>query len=189
MKEQRVRLRCRKESCGKEYLVKKSALEPHRGKALRIKCIHCGLPSVFRIGPQKATGILESERPTEISIKKRLEEKVSDHKIRLHILAGEESDEQIIPMNTGKNRVGRKSKGTEIEIPLRTKDKIMSRNHCTIEVLNNPENGECSIVLSDQSRNGTKVNGKLIEPGEEVFIDEEDIITMGKTRFRILKDY
>src|SRR5690606_1173024 len=108
MKEQRVRLKCRHENCEKEYSVNKSVLEPHRGKTVKINCIHCGHPSVFRISANKPVEIPEkdtSDLPTQMGVRNAAFVAKLDNKIYLQTLANELTDEQIIRLNSGKNRI------------------------------------------------------------------------------------
>lgn len=55
----------------------------------------------------------------------------------------------------------------------------ISRRHCTLIV----KNGEC-YIRDDNSTNHTYVNGKLIQPGFEVMLNDDDYIRMADEEFK-----
>lgn len=55
----------------------------------------------------------------------------------------------------------------------------ISRRHCTLIV----RNGEC-YIRDDNSTNHTYVNGKLIQPGFEVMLNDDDYIRMADEEFK-----
>lgn len=55
---------------------------------------------------------------------------------------------QVLPLMEGDNLIGRRSKGTEVDIPIETSDPSMDRRHCIINVKRNKQ-GEVIYTLRD----------------------------------------
>lgn len=91
---------------------------------------------------------------------------------------------QRIVINQAYSIVGRKNQSglvNQPDIEINTQDKFMSKKHCLIKKL---DNGQFSLE-DYNSANGTKLNGKKIEPGEAVYLMTGDKITLGHTDFYV----
>ena len=81
------------------------------------------------------------------------------------------------------NLIGRRSKGTEVQIPILTSDMSMDRKHCIINVKKNKE-GKFIYTLRDfPSLTGTFLFQEIIADKERVVLTEEPIVTIGATTF------
>ena len=80
--------------------------------------------------------------------------------------------EKIIDLGKGTVFCGRNPRMNDISI----RDIAVSRKHLKIFKI-----GEDIFVEDLKSKHGTRINGKLIEPGEGFHIEEGDLITIGNT--------
>ena len=79
------------------------------------------------------------------------------------------------------NLIGRRSKGTEVEIPIETSDPSMDRRHCIINVKRNKQ-GEVIYTLRDNdSITGTFLMNEILGNKDRIRIEEGAIITLGAT--------
>ena len=82
---------------------------------------------------------------------------------------------ELIPIDKTPFEVG-KSPDNNYQI---ADNKKISRKHCTLKI----RNGECYIKDND-STNRTYVNGKVIQPGFDVMLKNEDYIRMANEEFK-----
>lgn len=88
---------------------------------------------------------------------------------------------QVLPLSEGDNTIGRRSKGTEINVPIETSDPSMDRSHCIINVKRNKQ-GETVYTLRDnESITGTFLMNEILGVKERMRIEEGAIITLGAT--------
>jgi len=88
---------------------------------------------------------------------------------------------QQIPLHEGDNLIGRRNKGTEVDIPIETNDPSMDRRHCFINVQTDRA-GEMVYTLRDNnSSTGTFLMNELLGPKDRVRISDGAIITLGAT--------
>lgn len=88
---------------------------------------------------------------------------------------------QVLPLHEGDNVIGRRSKGTEVDIPVETNDPSMDRRHCILNVKRN-KHGEVVYTLRDNnSITGTFLMNELLGPKDRVRIEEGAIFTLGAT--------
>lgn len=88
---------------------------------------------------------------------------------------------QYFPLQKGLNRIGRRNKDTETDIPIVTGDPSMDRHHCIIKV-SRTKQGELLWSLSDNSsRVGTYVGGDILGSKDWYRLQEGDIFTLGAT--------
>lgn len=88
---------------------------------------------------------------------------------------------QVIPLKEGDNVIGRRSKGTEVDIPIESNDPSLDRRHCILHVKRNKQ-GEVVYTLRDNdSVTGTFLMNELLGPKDRVRIDGGAIITLGAT--------
>ncbi|MGI8907847.1 MAG: FHA domain-containing protein [Candidatus Sumerlaeaceae bacterium] len=97
---------------------------------------------------------------------------------QVQFFSGSDSGKTFTVSGSGVTRIGRR---TELEIPLDPRgDMIISGNHCSIVF----EDG--AFIITDTSRNGTYVNGELVEGSTE--LNDGDVIMLGdggpQSRFR-----
>ena len=88
---------------------------------------------------------------------------------------------QVLPLHGGDNVIGRRSKGTEVDIPVETNDPSMDRRHCILNVKRNKQ-GEVVYTLRDNnSITGTFLMNELLGPKDRIRIEEGAIFTLGAT--------
>lgn len=88
---------------------------------------------------------------------------------------------QVLPLKEGDNLIGRRSKGTDVDISIETSDPSMDRRHCVINVKRNKQ-GELIYTLRDnQSITGTFLLNDILGDKDRVRIEEGAIITIGAT--------
>lgn len=88
---------------------------------------------------------------------------------------------QVLPLKEGDNVIGRRSKGTEVDIPIESNDPSLDRRHCVIHVKRNKQ-GEIVYTLRDNdSVTGTFLMNELLGPKDRVRIEGGAIITLGAT--------
>ena len=81
---------------------------------------------------------------------------------------------QVLPLHEGDNVIGRRSKGTEVDIPVETND-------CILNVKRNKQ-GEVVYTLRDNnSITGTFLMNELLGPKDRIRIEEGAIFTLGAT--------
>ena len=77
--------------------------------------------------------------------------------------------------------IGRRSKGTEVDIPVETNDPSMDRRHCILNVKRDKQ-GEVVYTLRDNnSITGTFLMNELLGPKDRVRIEDGAIFTLGAT--------
>ena len=88
---------------------------------------------------------------------------------------------QVLPLKEGDNVIGRRSKGTEVDIPIESNDPSLDRRHCIIHVKRNKQ-GEVVYTLRDNdSVTGTFLMNELLGSKDRVRIEGGAIITLGAT--------
>lgn len=88
---------------------------------------------------------------------------------------------QVFPLKEGDNMIGRRSKGTEVDIPIESNDPSLDRCHCVINVKRNKQ-GEIVYTLRDNdSITGTFLMNELLGPKDRIRIEGGSIITLGAT--------
>ena len=90
---------------------------------------------------------------------------------------------QVLPLQEGDNKIGRRCVGTVINVPIETSDMSMDRNHCVINVKRNKQ-GRLVYTLRDApSLTGTFLNHEILGDKDRVRIEDGAIVTIGATTF------
>ena len=90
---------------------------------------------------------------------------------------------QVLPLQEGDNKIGRRCVGTVIIVPIETSDMSMDRNHCVINVKRNKQ-GKLVYTLRDApSLTGTFLNNEILGDKDRVRIEDGAIVTIGATTF------
>ena len=88
---------------------------------------------------------------------------------------------QPLHLKMGDNIIGRYNKGTEITLPIETKDRSMDRRHCIVNVKRDAF-GELTYTIRDnRSVVGTFVMNRILGDRERMLIEDGAIITLGAT--------
>lgn len=90
---------------------------------------------------------------------------------------------QELPLFTGQNVIGRRSRGNDIEVPIETGDPSIGRNHCIIDI-KRKKDGSLLYVLRDfPSLTGTFIGNYCLGKNERVNLDDFAVVTCGATTF------
>ena len=103
---------------------------------------------------------------------------------KLTVFENENTKEQIFHLQEGYFIIGRKASVSNATIRIETGDKLMSRNHCRIEVKKDSQGSFIHCLSDYQSKNRTVYNGKCLEESEEVVLRNNDEIKLGHTLLR-----
>lgn len=134
------------------------------GQALRFHCPHCG-------------------RKFGIRITKKIMEENNDFSLgSVVILENQFGFRQEFPLQMGDNIIGRRSKGTEVQIAVLTSDPSMDRQH-TVVNLKEDKNGKVVYTIRDSpSLVGTFLEQEIIGKNQRVVLRKESsFATLGAT--------
>lgn len=143
------------------------------GQSLVFVCENCKKQFSIRIGKSKLKAIHKEEVLDEQANKEDYGSIVVVENIFGY--------KQVLPLSEGDNIIGRRSKGTEINVPIETSDPSMDRSHCIINVKCNKQ-GRITYTLRDnESITGTFFMNEILRNKDRIRIDEGAIITLGAT--------
>lgn len=95
---------------------------------------------------------------------------------------------QVWPLQEGDNLIGRRCKGTDVEIPVETNDPSMDRRHCIINVKRDKQGKIIYTLRDNNSITGTFLMNEILGPKDRVRIEEGAIITLGATTLILRAD-
>lgn len=143
------------------------------GQSLVFVCDQCKKQFSIRIGKSK----LKAIRKEEVLDEQENKEDCGSIVVVENVFGYK----QVLPLSEGDNIIGRKNKGTEVQVPIETSDPSMDRKHCIIHVKRNPQ-GEITYTLRDNdSITGTFLMNEILGPKDRVRIEEGAIVTLGAT--------
>jgi pSer/pThr/pTyr-binding forkhead associated (FHA) protein len=143
------------------------------GQSLVFVCEHCKKQFSIRIGRSKLRATQRDERPDEQAGKQDFGSIV--------VVENVFGYKQVHPLQEGDNIIGRRSKGTDVQIPIETSDPSMDRSHCVINVKRNKQGAVVYTLRDNQSLTGTFLMNELLSDKDRVRIEEGAIITIGAT--------
>ena len=88
---------------------------------------------------------------------------------------------QVFPLHEGDNLIGRRSKGTDVDIAIETNDPSMDRRHCILNVKRNKQGKIIYTLRDNDSITGTFLMNEILGPKDQVRLEEGDIFTLGAT--------
>ena len=143
------------------------------GQSLVFICEHCKKQFSIRIGKVK----LKATRKEEV-----IDEQANSQDFgSIVVIENVFGYKQVLPLKEGDNVIGRRNKGTEVDVSIETADPSMDRKHCILNVRCNKQ-GEVIYTLRDnQSITGTFLTNEILGDKERVRIEEGSIITLGAT--------
>ena len=143
------------------------------GQSLVFICEHCKKQFSIRIGKVK----LKATRKEEV-----IDEQANSQDFgSIVVIENVFGYKQVLPLKEGDNVIGRRNKGTEVDVSIETADPSMDRKHCILNVRRNKQ-GEVIYTLRDnQSITGTFLMNEILGDIERVRIEEGAIITLGAT--------
>ena len=152
----------------------------------KIICPKCDHPVVFDDSgyPIGQTVVFECEgcrKSFTIRIGENNIEEVEEDLGHLVVIENCFGFKQILQLRMGDNIIGRYNKGTEITLPIETKDRSMDRRHCIVNVKRDAFGELTYTVRDNRSVVGTFVMNKILGERERMRIEDGAIITLGAT--------
>ena len=143
------------------------------GQSLVFICEHCKKQFSIRIGRTK----LKATRKEEV-----LDEQENSQDFgSIVVIENVFGYKQVLPLKEGDNIIGRRNKGTEVDVSIETSDPSMDRKHCVLNVRQNKQ-GEVIYTLRDnQSITGTFLMNEILGDKDRVRIEDGAIFTLGAT--------
>ena len=143
------------------------------GQSLVFICEHCKKQFSIRIGRTK----LKATRKEEV-----LDEQENSQDFgSIVVIKNVFGYKQVLPLKEGDNIIGRRNKGTEVDVSIETSDPSMDRKHCVLNVRRNKQ-GEVIYTLRDnQSITGTFLMNEILGDKDRVRIEDGAIFTLGAT--------
>ena len=143
------------------------------GQSLVFICEHCKKQFSIRIGRTK----LKATRKEEV-----LDEQENSQDFgTIVVIENVFGYKQVLPLKEGDNIIGRRNKGTEVDVSIETSDPSMDRKHCVLNVRRNKQ-GEVIYTLRDnQSITGTFLMNEILGDKDRVRIEDGAIFTLGAT--------
>ncbi len=143
------------------------------GQSLVFICEHCKKQFSIRIGKTK----LKDTRKKEV-----LDEHAnSDNYGSIVVVENVFGYKQVHPLKEGDNVIGRRNKGTEVDVSIETADPSMDRKHCVINVSRNKQGKLIYTLRDNRSITGTFFMNEVLGAKDKIRINEGAIITLGAT--------
>lgn len=143
------------------------------GQSLVFICEHCKKQFSIRIGRTK----LKATRKEEV-----LDEQENSKDFgSIVVVENVFGYKQVLPLKEGDNVIGRRNKGTEVDVSIETSDPSMDRSHCVINVSRNRKGKIIYTLRDNQSITGTFLMNEILGEKDRVRIEEGAIITLGAT--------
>lgn len=143
------------------------------GQSLVFICEHCKKQFSIRIGKSK----LKATRKEEV-----LDEQENSRDCgSVVVVENVFGFKQVLPLKEGDNVIGRRNKGTEVDVSIETADPSMDRRHCVINVRRNKQGQLIYTLRDNQSVTGTFLMNEVLGDKDRVRIEEGAIITLGAT--------
>ncbi len=143
------------------------------GQSLVFVCDECKKQFGIRIGKSGPDTLQKDERPDG--------QENRDKFGSIVVIENSFAYKQVLPLREGDNVIGRRSKGTDIEVPIESSDRNMDRRHCIVNVKRDRQ-GTLAYTLRDcRSLCGTYVMNELLGDKERVRIEDGAVITIGAT--------
>ena len=143
------------------------------GQSLVFICEHCKKQFSIRIGKSK----LKATRKEEVLD----EQENSSDCGSVVVVENVFGFKQVLPLKEGDNVIGRRNKGTEVDVSIETADPSMDRRHCVINVRRNKQGKLIYTLRDNQSVTGTFLMNEILGDKDRVRIEEGAIITLGAT--------
>lgn len=143
------------------------------GQSLVFICEHCKKQFSIRIGKSK----LKATRKEEV-----LDEQENSRDCgSVVVVENVFGYKQVLPLKEGDNVIGRRNKGTEVDVSIETADPSMDRRHCIINVRRDKHGRLVYTLRDNQSVTGTFLMNEILGDRDRVRIEEGSVITLGAT--------
>lgn len=144
------------------------------GQSLVFVCPECKKQFGIRLGTSKLSAANQtSEQVNE-------NEGIHDYG-NLLVIENVFGFKQVLPLQLGDNIIGRKNKGSNIDLPIETNDPSMDRAHCILNVTRNKQGKIIYTLRDNNSTTGTFVMNQLLSVREKRMITDGNTFTLGAT--------
>lgn len=143
------------------------------GQSLVFVCDECKKQFGIRIGKSK----LNAPRKEEVIDENEGKEEFGNIVVVENVFGYK----QVLPLKEGDNVIGRRCKGTEVDIAIETNDPSMDRRHCIINVKRNKQGNIVYTLRDNDSVTGTFYMKEILGAKDRIRIEEGAIITLGAT--------
>ena len=145
------------------------------GQSLVFVCENCKKQFSIRLGKTKMKVPQKEERLDETEYKEAFGS--------ITVIENVFGFKQVLPLQEGDNKIGRRCVGTVINDTIETSDKSIDRNSCVNNVKRNKQ-GKLVYTLRDApSLTGTFLNNEILGDKDRVRIEDGAIVTIGATTF------
>ena len=145
------------------------------GQSLVFICDNCKKQFSIRLGKTKMKAPQKEENPDETEYKEAFGS--------ITVIENVFGFKQVLPLQEGDNKIGRRCVGTGVIVPIETSDMSMDRTHCIINVKRNKQ-GKLVYTLRDApSLTGTFLNNEILGDKDRIRIEDGAIVTIGATTF------
>ncbi len=156
------------------------------GQSLVFACEHCGKQFSVRLGGKKKLERKDSDGNEDLEDEfKAPPAEPCGHIVVIENVFGYR---QELPLFIGENIIGRRCKGTDVNVPIESGDMSMDRRHCMINIKRNKQGNPVFTLRDAPSLTGTFLNNDLLGPKDRIRLDDEAIITCGATTFILHKE-
>ena len=142
---------------------------------MHFACQYCGRRFGVRIGSKEADAV-------------NLKTKNSEVLGYIKVIENQFCYKQELPLYLGDNMIGRRCKGSEVEVPIISGDMSMDRKHCIINIKKDKNNNKTFTLRDSESITGTFLYNEILGKGERVTLQDTPIITIGATTFIVSFD-
>ena len=149
------------------------------GQSLVFVCEHCKKEFGIRIGKSKLANKHEEKTVDENAY--------SEEYGSIVVIENTFAFKQVIPLDLGRNEIGRYIKGTNINKPIETRDPSVDTFHCVITVKKS-KSGKLQYILQDApSETGTFYMNEILRDVDRIIMEDGAIITIGATTLILRK--
>ena len=149
------------------------------GQSLVFVCEHCKKEFGIRIGKSKLANKHEEKTVDENAY--------SEEYGSIVVIENTFAFKQVIPLDLGRNEIGRYIKGTNINKPIETRDPSVDTFHCDITVKKS-KSGKLQYILQDApSETGTFYMNEILRDVDRIIMEDGAIITIGATTLILRK--
>ncbi|MBO4645562.1 MAG: FHA domain-containing protein [Bacteroidales bacterium] len=141
------------------------------------------LPQTPASGSDSAETIVPGTPPAQNKGSETVIVTPSSHKeLRLEVQPNADTPAQTLLVQLDRSIVGRKSASHLADVEINTTDAYMSRPHCIIT----RKSADMFTIKRHEDKNGTMLNGKPLKEGQEVYLENGSVITMGHTQVKVI---
>ena len=145
------------------------------GQSLVFVCENCKKQFSIRLGKTKMKAPQKEENPDETEYKEAFGS--------ITVIENVFGFKQVLPLQEGDNKIGRRCVGTVVNVPIETSDMSMDRTHCIINVKRNKQ-GKLVYKLRDAPNLPRPfMNNVILGDKNRIHIEDGAIVTIGATTF------